>query len=458
MSDDNSKSSPGGLTGSDSTTHLNHRSVRRRDLARLAGAGRSPMQILQEQNSTRLAELIPLRTTRMSASPFTFFRGTAAIMAADQAQDPHSGILVASCGDSHLSNFGFYASPQRTLMFDLNDFDEAAWAPWEWDLKRLVTSVIIGGRATDRDDATVERAARGTVNAYISTLRNAVERSPLERYYSHFDPAAVHEELDKASAKALRRAIKDAEKRTGERATRRLTEESDAGGRQFIENPPVMTHIDAGLKSRVHGLFEQYLASAYVDVRMLLAQYSVEDVVRRVVGVGSVGTRCYVVLLREPAGSSLILQVKEAGPSVLERYGGIQQPSAYRESVERGGQGIRVVGLQRILQAYSDPFLGHLRSPAGDFYVRQFHDKKGSVDVEELADTAFRRYSAACGVVLARAHSQSRTASEVVEYIGTGRRVAKSVVAWSEAYAQRSLGDYNDFVTSFRNDEMETRP
>lgn len=427
---------------------LGRRSVPRRDLARLAPGDRDPLGILERQNAVRLQDLVPLRVERMSVSPFTFYRGTAAIMAADQANDPHSGILVASCGDAHLSNFGFYASPQRTLLFDLNDFDEAAWAPWEWDLKRLVTSIVIGGRATNRKASVVEAAARGAVEAYTGALRRAAALTPLERYYSHFDPRSPHRQLDKASRRALQLTIKDAERRTGTRAALRLTAEEAGGARRFIETPPAMTRVEGELLANIEDDFGQYQRSANVDVRALLAQYTLDDIARRAVGVGSVGTRCFVALLRDRDGGVFILQAKEAGRSVLEEYGGIQQPEAVEEGIAASGEGARVVGLQRMLQAYSDPFLGHIQRPPVGLYVRQFHDMKGSVDVEQLADTTFDLYAAACATVLARAHAQSPRIGEVVAYIGKGKRIVESIVEWSHGYAEVSLSDYEAFLAA----------
>lgn len=409
---------------------------------------RDPLGILRRQDATRVPELVPLRAERMAASPFAFYRGTAAIMAADQSREPHSGILVASCGDAHVSNFGFYATPQRTLAFDLNDFDEAGWAPWEWDLQRLVTSVIIGGRAGDRDPAVIDEAATGAVLAYASALRAAVERSPLERYYSHFDPRTTSKELDPAARKTLRAAMKDAEKRTGARAARRLTQETGDGRRRFVESPPVMTRVVADVEARVRDDFESYARSASADIRMLLSQYTVDDVARRVVGVGSVGTRCYLALLRDQEGGLLVLQVKQAGRSVLEEHGGIPSPTALAEVTDASGEGARVVGLQRILQAYSDPFLGHFRTPEGDFYVRQFHDMKGGIEVETLDDATFARYAAACASVLARAHSQSPRVAEVARLVGDGRTAADGIVSWCQDYADISLRDHRDFVAA----------
>ncbi|HZK04938.1 MAG TPA: DUF2252 domain-containing protein [Actinomycetaceae bacterium] len=450
----NEAATPGG-SASDSGNNTSagsrseKRQVPRRMLAELNVEGRDPLGIIAEQNTTRVQDLVPLRAKRMSASPFAFYRGTAAIQAADLAASAHSGILVASCGDAHVSNFGFYASPQRTIVADLNDFDEAAWAPWEWDVKRLVTSVIIGGRASGRDSLAVEESARDAVGAYVHVLQAALELSPLERYYTHFDVKDTKTRLKNSLGRVLVEAVADAKKRTGQRAVRRLTRKVEGGDRQFVENPPAMVRVGGDDASRTTDLLDQYRLSANVDVRMLLSQYDVKDVARRAVGVGSVGTRCFVVLLHDREGNLLLLQVKQARRSVLEEYGGIRQPSALTDGIARGGgEGARVVALQRVLQAFSDPFLGHLRGPVGDFYVRQFHDMKGGIEVEGLDDVPFRRYAMACGVMLARAHAQSPNLREVVEYIGNGRRVTDGIVAWSEAYADLSLADYRAFVAS----------
>jgi len=419
----------------------------RRTLAELGSGRRDPLGILHAQNETRLPDLVALRTERMSASPFTFYRGTAALMAADLAQGPSSGILVASCGDAHVSNFGFYASPSRELVFDLNDFDEAAWAPWEWDVKRLATSVIIAGQATSRDDTVVQDAARTAIRAYARALRAAVEHSPTDRYFAHFSVTASLEALDKRSRKTLKAARRAAQKRTGERAARRTTTVCDDGRRVFVENPPTTTHVASEVVAGVKDYIEEYARTADVDIRLLLQNYSIADVARRVVGVGSVGTRCYLIALQDGDGHALLLQAKEAGRSVLSQYGGIEQPTSVSEYSAQNGQGGRVVALQRILQAASDPFLGHFRSTAGiDLYVRQFHDMKGGIDMEMLDDVPFVRYAEACAAVLARAHAQSPTASEVAGYVGGGRKIAEPLLEWAYAYAALSREDYDAFL------------
>ncbi|MFJ2552101.1 DUF2252 domain-containing protein [Microbacterium sp. NPDC087591] len=420
----------------------------RRALAELAGGARNPLGILAAQNRDRIPDLVPLRAERMAVSPFTFYRGTAALMAADLADAPHSGILVASCGDAHVSNFGFYASAERSLMFDLNDFDEAAWAPWEWDVKRLVASIVVGGQASGRPDDVIDEAVRGAVATYARGIARATELSPTARYFTHFSVDSAKGLLDKASQKVIRGAVKQAERRTGERAVRRLTEVDADGRRRFLPQAPTTTPVGAEVHDLVQDLVAQYRRTASADVALLFEHFAVSDIARRVVGVGSVGTRCYLVLFQDGEGHTLLMQPKQASRSVLEEYGRIAQPAALQEVIEASGEGARVTSMQRILQALSDPFLGHLRGPNADFYVRQFHDMKGSIDVEELEDGPFITYAQACAATIARAHSQSVTASEVAGYIGSGRVVGQALLDWARAYAEVSLADYRAFLAA----------
>jgi len=423
----------------------------RRSLARLAvDRRRDPLGILEQQNATRVQQLIPLRVERMSASPFTFYRGTAAIMAADLASDEHTGIQVAACGDAHTSNFGFYASSHRRLVFDLNDFDESAWAPWEWDLKRLVASVVIAARASGRSGVVTEHAAITTTIAYARALRGYVTTmSPTDRFFLHFDAQETLKRLDKQSRRVLREAIADARRRTSERAARKQTELREDGGLRFAERPPAMIPAEPEVARNAREYVERYIRSARADVRLLMRGYSVVDVARRVVGVGSVGTRCSLVLLADGDGNHLVMQSKEANRSVLEQYGGIEQPRDLSDFIAEHGQGARVVALQRILQAVSDPFLGHLRTTNGhDLYVRQFHDMKGSIDMETLDDGPFARYAQACAVTLARAHAQSPGAAEIAGYAGGGRALGEALLQWGNAYADLSERDHRAFLAA----------
>jgi uncharacterized protein (DUF2252 family) len=427
------------------------RDIPRESLSAMPEGPRDPMGILDAQDAGRVPELVPIRTARMAESPFAFYRGTAALMAADLARTAHTGILVGSCGDAHVSNFGLYASPQRTLVFDLNDFDEAAWAPWEWDLKRLVTSVVVAGQSTSRDERVIRDAALDAVRTYARSLGAGVRRSPLDRYYDRFDADAAGRAVDRRTRAALREAVRAADKRTAARAVRRLTECDDTGRRVFVEQPPTMTHVDPAIERRVLEVLEVYLQSANIDIRALLQKYHLADIVRRVVGVGSVGTRCYLIAMQDGDDNALLLQAKEAGPSVLIQYGEVEQPESVTRYIERYGDGGRVVAMQRILQAVSDPFLGHLTGtpaeggPDRSFYVRQFHDKKGGFEVDALEDGPFHWYADACAATLARAHGQSPHAGRVSGYLGGGRVAGEALVEWAFAYAAQSREDWLRF-------------
>lgn len=425
----------------------------RSDLATRRHEERDARAHLDEQNAERVPELVPLRMQRMLENPFAFYRGTAGLMAHDLARDPHSGILVASCGDAHISNFGFFASPERRLVFDLNDFDEAAIAPWEWDVKRLVTSIVVGGMHAQYAEADIHEVALAVIAAYLRNLARLVALSPTERYFMHADINFARRTMSREGKAMLRATIAAAERRTSVRAVRRTTERDGDGRLCFVEQPPTMSRFDLADGDPINGaersrsiaeLFAQYRATVPIDVETVLAQFEPTDLARRVVGVGSVGTRCYLQLLQGADDDAIVLQVKEAGRSVLERFGGIVQPQRIARGVAAEGEGYRVVGLQRVLQACSDPLLGHLQANGRDFYVRQFHDMKGSVDLEELPLAAFRDYVIACGMLLARAHAQSPTAGQVVGYAGRGDVVARAIAAWSFDYARQSAADFEE--------------
>lgn len=424
-------------------------------LAHQDAPDRDPVALLNEQNAGRVPELVPLRMHRMVDDPFSFYRATASLMAADLAADAHSGILVAACGDAHISNFGFYASPERRMVFDLNDFDEAAVAPWEWDVKRLVTSILIGGHQAGYSDNDVRRAARASFDAYANVLGRLIKKSPTERYFMHMSLDLARGSLGAYSRAVLERSIAAAERRTSARAIKRITERVD-GRRRFVESPPTMTRVDldtqpssaGGDAENVAELYGRYRDSVDLELDTVLSQYVPTDLARRVVGVGSVGTRCFLQLLEGADDDMLLLQIKEASESVLVRYGGVVQPSRVSEGVARHGQGYRVTGMQQVLQAASDPFLGFFRGRGRDFYVRQFHDWKGSIELDGLKVHAFRDYVGACAVVLARAHAQSPTAAEVVGYLGRSDKVSRGIVEWCAQYEQRSKADFERVAAS----------
>ncbi len=451
LSDVSNATLPISRSDSMSAGRARRRALPRGALAELGSGSRDPLAIIDAQNAERVPELVPIRTERMSESPFAFYRGTAAIMAADLANEPHTGILVPSCGDAHVANFGFYASPQRTLMFDLNDFDEAAWAPWEWDLKRLVASLVIAGQGTSRDDEVVKSSVVTAVASYALAMRVVSKASPLQRYYTHFEAAAGTGRMDPESRRVLDRAIRHAKKNTERRAARKLTRTDETGRLRFIQQPPTMVPVAPELMTLQLELVRRYLETAGADINLHMQHYIPVDASRRIVGVGSVGTRCALTLFQDGDGNAFILQSKQAGPSVLEQYGGIEQPVELSRLTAERGQGGRVVAMQRILQAVSDPFLGSLQysgSELGelDLYVRQFRDMKGGIDVEPLDDEPFVTYARACGVTLARAHAQSPNAAQVSGYLGRGARAGEALHTWAVAYARRSREDYEQFV------------
>ena len=415
--------------------------IPRKSLAFAAERSRDPVSILETQNVTRLPDLVPLRMERMTASPFAFYRGTAAIMAADLAGEPTTGITVVSCGDAHISNFGLYASPQRTLVFDLNDFDEAAMAPWEWDVKRLVTSVVIGARDNGYDESVVESTALAAASGYRTGLADMMALPVIERYYRSAAVNKLRKRLSPEARDMVDRAARQARKRTSVQAVSRMTAVDDSGMRHFIDEAPRLTRLSADEQARLAHLFEEYRQTVPADIALVLSQHELTDMALRVVGVGSVGTRCFVLLLTGPAGGYLVLQVKEAEKSVLDVWGG--HPDSHTH------QGSRVVDNQRILQAISDPFLGHLTGPGGrHFYVRQFRDMKGSVDLPTLSPYQFTTYVRGCGTVLARAHAQSPSAPAISGYLGSSNAVDRAMVDWALAYADQSLADFDRTAAS----------
>ncbi|WP_018601129.1 DUF2252 domain-containing protein [Mycobacterium sp. 155] len=424
-------------------------------LAELVPSDRSAIEILVEQNRSRLRDLVPLRFARMLTDPFSFYRGTAAVMAADLATSPSSGVEVMCCGDAHLSNFGIYAAPHRELVFDLNDFDEAAVAPAEWDLKRLITSVIVGGRHAGYPEKKIRRFAGEAIVAYRDGLQTILDMNVLERYYLRAEPERYLNQVTKSLAALIARSADNARKRTSARVFGRIMVSGPDGTPRLRENPPVLQHLDVDHEAGVVESFREYLTSVPGDVALLLSHFQVSDVAQRVVGVGSVGTRCYLVILAGPDGTPLILQVKEAKTSVLEEYGGVRQPSSVARAVEASGQGGRVVDGQRVLQAMSDIFLGSARHGGRDFYVRQFQDMKGSIETEGMSPTAFGQYAAACAMVLARGHAQSANGSILQGYVGSGDKVGAAVLEWSYRYAEKALEDFHRLQSAARAGEIE---
>ncbi|MGD1111317.1 MAG: DUF2252 domain-containing protein [Mycobacterium sp.] len=428
----------------------------RRSLAQLTPSTRTATEILVDQNAGRLTELVPLRFARMLADPFSFYRGSAAVMAADLAASPSSGIEIMCCGDAHVSNFGLYAAPHRSIVFDLNDFDEAAVAPAEWDVKRLITSAIIGGRHAGYADKAIRRCVEEAVAGYQTSLEAMLEEmNVLDRYYLRVEPEHYTGTVSKGLQAVIQKTISRARTRTSARVFKQITEIGPDGTPRLREAPPVLQHVDEDIEALLVESIQEYLSAVPADVALLLSHFRVTDVALRVVGVGSVGTRCYLVILVGPNGTPLILQIKEATRSVLDEYGGWPQPGTLTAAVEAGGQGVRVIDGQLILQAMSDVFLGTTRKDGRDYYVRQFHDMKGSIDTEGMSAATFGDYTVACAVLLARAHSQSANASILRGYVGTSAAVHDAVAEWSYAYADKSLDDFHQLRAAAKAGEIE---
>jgi uncharacterized protein (DUF2252 family) len=433
------------------------KTVPRRSLAQLTPSAQTATEILVAQNADRLSDLVPLRFARMLADPFSFYRGSAAVMAADLASSPSSGIEIMCCGDAHLSNFGVHGAADRAIVFELDDFDEAAVAPAEWDVKRLITSAIIGGRQLGHPAEEIRLCVEQALEGYQSSLKTILkEMDVLTRYYWRLEPerytATVSEDLQQVIQKTISRA----RARTSARVFKHIMEIGPDGTRCLREAPPVLQHVDEKIRALLVESVQEYKAAVPADVALLLEHFHITDVVRRVVGVGSVGTRCYLVILESRRNRTpLILQIKEATRSVLDEYGGWAQPGSLNAAVEAKGQGARVVDGQRILQTNSDVFLGTTRKDGRDYYVRQYRDNKCPIDIEGMSASTFREYVIACAGLLALAHSQAAHASTLRRYVGTSNTVHDAVAEWSYAYADKSLDDFHQLHAAAAAGDIE---
>ncbi len=419
---------------------------------------RDPVAILEQQHRTRLPELVPVRVGRMLQSPFTCYRGTAAVFAADLATHAVTGVRVVSCGDAHLSNLGFFASPERRLLFDLNDFDEGGVGPWEWDVKRLAASLHLAGRDIGLAESACRDAAQAAVRGYRTTIVSLMTRSAIDRYFLSADPSVIERTgVGERDRSVVRRAAGKARRRTSDQVMARITTRTEHGELRIVDQPPVAEHVEHASVAELETLFAAYRRTLREDVALLLGQFRVVDYVLRIVGVGSVGTRCYILLLEGPGGETLILQAKEAQPSVLSTYGGMPTVIPGAPPDTEHTEGHRVVAVQRILQAQSDPFLGWIKGFAGDdrgrrvdYYWRQFRDMKGAIEIETLDAAQLARYGQACGQLLGRAHSQSPEAGLVAGYLGDGERFDEAVARWSAAYADVAEADHAALAAAVR--------
>ena len=407
---------------------------------------RDPLAILQRQAKSRLPDLVPLRHARMAANPFAFFRGGAAIMAADLARTGATGVHVQACGDAHVLNFGLYGSAERRIVFDINDFDETLPGPWEWDLKRLAASVVLAARSIGFDADLQRSIVEGAVGEYAMYLRELAELSTLEVWYADVDADAGARDIkNSAMRRSALRAIDKARRRTHFRALAKLTKVRD-GRRVIVDDPPVVEHAADVSMTSVFKFLEGYAETLSGDRQRLLSEFELVDVARKVVGVGSVGTRCFVMVGQGRAElDPLILQVKEAAESVLAPYIG---PSEYSH------EGRRVVEGQRLMQATSDLFLGWSSGEGYQFYVRQLHDMKGGIEIEGSTPDEFKQYAKLCAATLARAHARSLDPAVIAGYCGKGRKLGTAIARFAEQYADLAEHDRATFLDAIATGEI----
>ncbi|HEY6610936.1 MAG TPA: DUF2252 domain-containing protein [Pseudomonas sp.] len=409
---------------------------------------RDPIAILEKSNKDRLQELVPIRYGRMLRSPFTFLRGSAALMTHDLATTPSTGIRVQVCGDCHLMNFGLFATPERNLVFDLNDFDETLPAPWEWDIKRLAASFAVAGRDNRLSNGELRDAAVACVRAYRENLREYSKMNPLEVWYSRLDEATLIETAPDEKVKKLRQQIAaKARERVVENVFPKIAEQV-AGSPRIVDQPPILYHVaDPEFMDKVREGLAEYRATLSDERRVLLDRYRLVDSALKVVGIGSVGTRCLIALMLSEENHPLILQLKEACHSVLEPYAG---KSRY------DNQGQRIVMGQRLMQSSSDIFLGWARGRTGrDFFVRQLRDMKMSIPVEAISAAQLKRYAGLCGLVLARAHAKSGDAATISGYLGKGDTFDEALGDFALAYADQTEQDHAVLVEAVNSGRLQ---
>jgi len=412
--------------------------------------------LLQEQDAARLQYLVPIKYGRMVASPFAFLRGSAAVMTADLSKTPSSGLEVQLCGDAHLSNFGVFATPERKLVFDLNDFDETHPGPWEWDLKRLAASAVVAGRENGFSDKVNHKLAVAITETYARMMGKLAKARTLDVWYFHVDADLVQQAFERSSKegrKSVQKMIGKAQTKTQEQTLEKLTYIVD-GRRRFMSEPPLLVPFDQLVneeqeelvtRSEIEAAWAQYLESLPEERRRLLSRFRYTDGALRVGGVGSVGTRCYIVLLEGGAeDDAIILQMKEAGSSVLEPY---TAESSYESPAQRVVQG------QHLIQATSDIFLGWNQGTITDthYYWRQLKDMKGSLDVTGLDKAGFKTYLQVCAACLARAHARTGDAAAISGYIGKGKTLAKAIADFAAGYADQTEQDHQSLVEAIES-------
>jgi uncharacterized protein (DUF2252 family) len=420
----------------------------------LGQAERDPMTLLEESNQGRVKSLVPVRFTRMIESPFAFFRGSAILQAHDLQGTPVSGITVQCCGDCHLMNFGGFATPERTMAFDINDFDETHPGPFEWDLKRLTTSFVLAARWLRFGKADAKQAAQAAVTAYRQALARYADMSVLDTWYAMvtFDHIVEEFAANIALENTIKKEVDKARQNTSEHIYHKITKV--VGDKtQIVDQPPLLCHGDTSqsdFDDILTPFFEDYASSLAPERQVLFERYQLLDAAYKVVGVGSVGTRCYVALFVDRQDAHLFLQIKEARPSVLEGRAG---PTAF------ANQGERVVVGQRLMQAASDIFLGWARTPKGhDFYVRQLRDMKMSADLTTFTPDFLVGYAQLCGETLARGHAKAGDAAMIAGYLGSSDTFDVAIRDYAVGYADQVEKDYETFREAVRNGRFPVEP
>jgi uncharacterized protein (DUF2252 family) len=418
---------------------------------------RDPLPILAEQDRSRLPELVPIRYERMLTSPFAFFRGAAAVMATDLAETPSTGLEVQLCGDAHLANFGVFAAPDRRLVFDCNDFDETCRGPFEWDLKRLAASVAIAGRHRGFDRRQRQRSVGAAVSAYREAMRRFAAMRNIDVWYARIDVEArlaeFRQRLDERRLRRIEKGLSKARSKDSLRALRKLTHEVE-GETRIVSDQPLITPLEeladgAEAKAQLLEVLDAYRASLSDDRRRLAASYRYVHAARKVVGVGSVGTRAYLVLCFGSGDyDPLFLQVKEAIKPVHAAY---LPPFMFREQHE----GRRVVGAQRLLQSLGDPLLGYTKIDGRDYFVRQMKNMKASMPVPFMIGEPFNFWAFVCGALLARSHARTGDAVRIAGYCGDGDTLDRALVEFAESYGDQTERDHGELVKAISSGRVK---